>query len=186
MIDMIIYRGYRKLKGIVKSIFLKAIYINRIKGPIFSIGNGGEILIIGKKSLLNFGGDNVIRNNVSIRITGGEIHLGKNVFINDNCCIVSRKKIQIGEDCLIGQNVCIYDNNHNYKDNIPVNKQGFTVSEVNIGQNVWIGSNVVILPGVNIGNNVVIAAGSIVKNDIEDNCIYYNKTIGTVKRIRRN
>lgn len=42
---------------------------------------------------------------------------------------------------------------------------------VNIGDDVWIGGNVTILPGVNIGNNVIIAAGAVVKKDIPDNCV---------------
>ncbi|SFD10038.1 acyltransferase [Bacillus sp. UNCCL81] len=183
---MLLVRGYRKAKGIFKSINYKIIYNKYLKGPLFSMGKGGEILIIGKSSSLIVGRNNVIRNNVSLRVTGGNLTFGNNVFINDNCSLVSRKSINIGNDCLIGQNVCIYDNNHNYKENISISKQGFTIAEVHIGNNVWIGSNAIILPGVRIGNNVVIGAGAIVNKSIPDNSIYYNKIYGIIKEIDRD
>ncbi|MED3989018.1 acyltransferase [Priestia aryabhattai] len=183
---MFLIRAHRKIRGVFKSIIYKIIYIKSIKGPMFSIGKSGEILIIGSSSVLKFGKDNVIRNNVSLRLTGGKLILGDNVFINDNCCLVSRKRITIGNNCLIGQNVCIYDNNHNFKGDLPISAQGFSVSQVDIGDNVWVGSNVVILPGVRIGHNVVIGAGAIVKKDIPDNSVFYNKVDGVIKNMERN
>lgn len=183
---MLLYRGFRKCRGIFKSLIFKVIYFNRIKGAHFSVGRAGELLIIGDDSFISFGKNNVLRNNVSIRITGGKIILGNNTFINDNCCIVSRKSISIGDDCLIGQNVCIYDNNHVYRGRLPVNKQGFYKSEIKIGNNVWVGSNVTILPGVTIGDNVVIAAGSIVNKDIPSNSVFYRKSESVIKPILRD
>jgi acetyltransferase-like isoleucine patch superfamily enzyme len=182
---MMFYRGYRKIRGIIKSGIFKLIYLSKIKGPIFSMGRAGEILLIGKESCLRNGTNVVLRNNVSLRLTNGEIYIGNNTFINDNCCIVSREKIIIGNDCLIGQNVCIYDNNHKFKGKLNVNKQGFISSEINIGNNVWIGSNVVILPGVKIGSNSVIGAGAIVSKNVPDNSIFYSKSAGSLISISR-
>ena len=54
-------------------------------------------------------------------------------------------------------------------------KQGYTSNKVKIGNNVWIGSNTLILPGVEIGDNVVVAAGSIVTKSINDNIIFIQK-----------
>lgn len=53
--------------------------------------------------------------------------------------------------------------------------QGFSSSEISIGDNCWIASNVVILKGVNIGNNVVIGAGCVIYKDIPDHTIVINK-----------
>ena len=54
-------------------------------------------------------------------------------------------------------------------------KQGYVVGQVEIGSNVWVGSDVLILPNIKIGDNVVIAAGSIVTKDIPDNVTYIQK-----------
>lgn len=54
-------------------------------------------------------------------------------------------------------------------------KQGYVVGQVEIGSNVWVGSDVLILPNIRIGDNVVIAAGAIVTKDIPDNVTYIQK-----------
>lgn len=69
-------------------------------------------------------------------------------------------------------NVKIYDHNHEFrKREISIKDQGFNIKEVCIGSNVWCGSNVVILKGVNIGDTCVIAAGCVVHDSIPSNSI---------------
>lgn len=83
------------------------------------------------------------------------------------CFIEASNGLHFGSNVLIGPNVCIISANHkadNY-DNIDKNKP------ITIGNNVWIGANSVVLPGVSIGDNVIIGAGSIVTKDIPDNSI---------------
>lgn len=181
---MTFFRLYRKIRGLAKGLIYRIIYLNKIKGNNFSIGKGGEILLIGNQARIEFGKNNVIRNNVNIRVTNGSLKIGDNTFINDNCCLVSREIIEIGNNTLIGQNVCIYDNNHLFSGGDLIKNQGFDTQKVIIGDNVWIGSNVVVLQGVTIGNNSVIAAGAIVNENIKENTIYYNKITKVMKSIR--
>lgn len=106
----------------------------------------------------------------------GNIKIGQNCFFNRNCSITSLGKIEIGDDCIFGENVKIYDHNHIAKINKGLfRKQGYLIGQIEIGTNVWIGSDVLILPNVRIGSNVVIAAGSIVTKDIPDNVTYIQK-----------
>ena len=106
----------------------------------------------------------------------GSINIGDNCFFNRNCSMTSLGKINIGNDCIFGENVKIYD--HNHRTDVTkglFRQQGYAVGRVEIGSNVWIGSDVLILPNIRIGDNVVIAAGAVVTKDIPDNVTYIQK-----------
>lgn len=106
----------------------------------------------------------------------GNLTIGDHCFFNRNCSITSLGKISIGNDCIFGEDVKIYDHNHRMDVvNGIFRKQGYAIGKVEIGSNVWIGSDVLILPNVKIGNNVVIGAGTVVTKDIPDNVIYIQK-----------
>lgn len=96
---------------------------------------------------------------------GSNIFVGKNCFINYNCTILDNAKVTLGDNCLLAPNVSIYTAGHTlYPDSRAL---GYEYGiEISIGNNVWIGGNTVILPGVNIGDNVVIGAGSVVTKDV--------------------
>lgn len=110
-----------------------------------------------------------IEKNAIIRSSGGDLLIGKNVYINRNCNIISHEEIKIGNRVTIGPNVCIYDHDHNYKSK-ETNGEYVTKS-INIGDNVWIGANCIITKGVTIGANSVIAAGTIITKDIKKDTI---------------
>lgn len=98
---------------------------------------------------------------------GTHIEVGKNFFANYNCTILDVAKVKIGDNCQFAPNVAIYTAGHPLH---PVSRNSMFEYgiEVVIGDNVWIGGNTVILPGVHIGNNTVIGAGSVVTKDIPD------------------
>lgn len=98
---------------------------------------------------------------------GSHIEVGKNFFANYNCTIIDVAKVKIGDNCQMAPNVAIYTAGHPVH---PVSRNSMYEYgiEVTIGDNVWIGGNTIILPGVNIGNNTVIGAGSVVTKDIPD------------------
>lgn len=102
----------------------------------------------------------------------GLINIEEGVFINNNSSIICRKNVTIGANTIIGENVKIYDHNHrfNLRDK-NIKDQGFKEESVFIGENCWVGSNVIILKGVKIGNNCVIGAGIVVRESIPDNTI---------------
>jgi acetyltransferase-like isoleucine patch superfamily enzyme len=98
----------------------------------------------------------------------GELALGAGVFINRNCSISCYQKITIGAYTRVAENVSIHDENHIYEP-IPIggsNRNRYIVSEVAIGQRVWIGAGVTIVAGVTIGDDAVIAAGSVVTKSV--------------------
>lgn len=98
---------------------------------------------------------------------GFHIEVGKNFFANYNCTIIDIAKVKIGDNCQFAPNVSIYTAGH------PIHPESRNTMyeygiEVTIGDNVWIGGNTVIVPGVHIGSNTVIGAGSVVTKDIPD------------------
>lgn len=98
---------------------------------------------------------------------GSSIHVGRNFFANYNCTILDNARVTIGDNCMLAPNVSIYTAGHTlYPD---LRNMGYEYGiAVNIGDNVWIGGNTVICPGVAIGSNCVIGAGSVVTKDIPD------------------
>jgi len=113
---------------------------------------------------------------------GWNIEVGENFFANYNLTILDVAKVTIGKNVQMAPNVSIYTAGHpihpdtrntGYEYGIPIS----------IGDNVWIGGNVVILPGVKIGDNVVIGAGSVVTKDIPDNVIAMGNPCKIVREI---
>lgn len=97
-----------------------------------------------------------------------KLNIGDNVSINRGVLIHAGGGVEIQNDVLIGPNVVIYSQNHNYKiHDVLIREQGYTRSKVVIESDVWIGCNVVILPGVRIGRGCVIAAGAVITKSVE-------------------
>ena len=98
---------------------------------------------------------------------GYNIEAGEKVFFNFNCVVLDVMKVKIGSRTLFGPNVQIYTATH------PMNFQeratGLEYAKpIVIGEDVWVGGNVVICPGVTIGDRSVIGAGSVVTKDIPE------------------
>ena len=122
-----------------------------------------------------------IRGNFSAFIEdNASIEIGS-AFFNRGCSLNAHKRIMIGDNCLFGENVKVYDHNHIYKrKDVPISQQGFTVDDVIIGDNCWIGSDVIILKGVTIGDNVVIGAKCLIYKDIPSNSIVKSNSSLTI------
>ncbi len=101
-------------------------------------------------------------------IISKDITIGDNSGIGENSII--GKYTTIGANVMMGPQCYIYTRNHRHDDtNVDMIEQGMEKwKPVNIGNDVWIGSRVTILPGVNIGNGVIIGAGAVVCKDIPD------------------
>jgi len=108
------------------------------------------------------------------------IHLGKEVFINSGCRFQAQGGIYIGDKCLIGHNTIIATINHEINPDI---RRDLIPKKVIIGNNVWIGSGSIILPGVSIGDNAIIGAGSVVNKDIPENTIAVGNPAKVIKKI---
>ena len=96
---------------------------------------------------------------------GNHIKVGKNFFANYNCCILDVGKVTFGDNCLLAPNVAIYTAGHPIHPDARNSLYEYGI-DVTIGNSVWIGGNVVIMPGVTIGDCCVIGAGSVVTKDI--------------------
>ena len=103
------------------------------------------------------------------------IKIGNNVSIGDYCHIAAINEIEIGDGVLIGSKVLITDHQHGNTDVVtelmPAKRTLISKGKVTIGDNVWIGDNAVIMPGIHIGNNVVIGANAVVTRDIPANVV---------------
>ena len=113
---------------------------------------------------------------------GKHIHAGKNFFANYNCTIIDVAPVTFGDNCMLAPNVAIYTAGH------PVwpstRNSGYEYGKaITVGDNVWIGGNTVICPGVHIGSNTVIGAGSVVTKDIPDWCIAAGNPCRVLRKI---
>lgn len=113
---------------------------------------------------------------------GWNIEVGENFFANYNFTVLDVGKVTIGKNAQIAPNVSIYTAGH------PVHPDSRNTGyeygiPITIGDNVWLGGNVVVLPGVTIGNNVVVGAGSVVSKDIPDNVIAAGNPCKVIREI---
>lgn len=113
---------------------------------------------------------------------GKQISVGKRFFANFNFTVLDEAPVTIGDDCFIGPNVSIYTACHSTEP-VERNSRREWAEPVSIGNNVWIGGSVTILPGVKIGDNVTVGAGSVVTKDIPSNCVAVGNPCQVVKSI---
>ena len=111
---------------------------------------------------------------------GRNIRIGRNVFINSGCRFQDQGGITIGDGVLIGHNVVLATLNHD----IDPEKRGMMhPSPISIGDNVWIGANATVLPGVTIGDGAIIAAGAVVTKNVEEKTIVGGVPARLIKKI---
>ncbi|MCH3987254.1 MAG: sugar O-acetyltransferase [Lachnospiraceae bacterium] len=116
---------------------------------------------------------------------GKNIHVGRNFLANYHVTILDCGPVTIGDYVMIGPNTMISTVNH------PMTPMGrrkhlAIAKPVKIGNDVWIGGNVTILPGVTIGNNVVVAAGAVVTKDVPDNTLVGGVPAKVIKPLENN
>lgn len=116
------------------------------------------------------GKDVIVKQNAYIG-RGVGLKIGDRSQIGHNSRI--GQHVTIGDDVLMGPDVVIMANSHAFERlDVPINKQGaLAIKPVSIGNDVWIGTRVIILPGVTIGDQAVIAAGAIVTKNVPKGAI---------------
>ena len=135
------------------------------------------------KALLgHVGDDDIIINQPFYCDYGKQISVGKRFFANFNLTILDEAPVRIGDDCFIGPNVGIYTACHS-TDPVERNSRKEWARPVTIGNNVWIGGGVTILPGVTIGDNVTIGAGAVVVSDIPSDTIAAGNPCKVIKHL---
>jgi acetyltransferase-like isoleucine patch superfamily enzyme len=171
-----------------KNILLKG-KINILGKPIIDVRKGSQ-LIIEKNVTLN--SQNLgyhINMHAPVKIfcdcPGAQIYIGKNTRIHGSC-IHAQLSIRIGNNVLIAGNTQIFDNNGHelLLENPQMRLNSKSISKpVVVNDNVWIGANSIILPGVSIGEGSVIAAGSVVINDVPSFCLVGGNPAKIIKKI---
>ena len=133
------------------------------------------------KGLLgHIGDDAIIINQPFYCDYGKQISVGKRFFANFHFTVLDEAPVTIGDDCFIGPNVIIYTACHS-TDPVERNTRQEWAEPVTIGNNVWIGGSVTILPGVTIGDNVTIGAGSVVTKDIPSGTVAVGNPCKVIK-----
>ena len=98
---------------------------------------------------------------------GRSIRIGDHSNIGVSCHIAGRGGVEIGDHVLMGPEVMILTSRHIFRNlDVPIMDQGMEYAPVQIGNDVWIGARVIILPGVRIGNQVIIGAGAVLTKDV--------------------
>lgn len=113
---------------------------------------------------------------------GGQISIGARTFINYNLTALDVARISIGEDCQIGPNVQLLTPTH------PLDPQQRrdkleAAEPIVIGDNVWLGGGVIVLPGVTIGDNTVVGAGAIVSKSLPANVVALGQPAKVVREL---
>ena len=113
---------------------------------------------------------------------GSNIHIGDNFFANFNLTILDEAEVRMGDNVFIGPNVSIYTACHPL-DEERRNQALEWAEPVTIGNSVWIGGGVTVVPGVTIGDRVVIGAGSVVTRDIPSDTVAAGNPARVIKRL---
>lgn len=154
---MILLKIYWHMKAIIKVLFYKAIFMNKLKWHRTA----------------------TFRDRFNMAILGeGKVRVSRGVFFNNDCSIACMDSITIEEGSHFGENVRMYDHNHCYGDlTRTIKEQGFSTAPIVIGKNCWIGTNSVILKGVTIGDYCVVGAGCVVFKDLPSKSVLLSSGI---------
>jgi len=118
--------------------------------------------VLGKKS--------VVESFSCINNAVGDVVIGDHTRVGLHNTIIG--PVRIGSHVNLAQGIVVTALNHNFSDSKKrIDEQGVSTKDVIIGDDVWIGANAVILPGVTIGHHVVVAAGSVVTHDVPSNVV---------------
>ena len=113
---------------------------------------------------------------------GYNIEIGENFYSNHNLTILDSGKVTFGDNVFIGPNCAFYTPQHPL--DAETRNRGFEYAfPIKVGNNVWFGGNVIVLPNIIIGDNVVIGAGSVVTKNIPSNVIAAGNPCKIIRKI---
>ena len=118
----------------------------------------------------SLGRRSVVESYCCINNAVGDVVIGDATRIGIHCTVIG--PVTIGSHVNLAQGITVTALNHNFSDpSLRIDEQGVSTKAVVIGDDVWIGANAVILPGVTIGSHVVVAAGAVVTKDVPANAL---------------
>lgn len=113
---------------------------------------------------------------------GYNIHVGKDFYANFDCVILDTCRVDIGQNCMMGPAVHIYTATHPLDANERIKGPEYG-KPVTVGDNVWIGGQAILNPGVSVGDNVIIGSGAVVTEDVPDNVVVQGNPATVVKEL---
>ncbi|MBQ8738849.1 MAG: sugar O-acetyltransferase [Clostridia bacterium] len=113
---------------------------------------------------------------------GHNLHFGDNVYANFNLTVVDDTHVYVGNNVLFAPNVILSTAGHPIEPSLRASGYQFN-APIHIGNNVWLGAGVIVMPGVTIGDNSVIGAGSVVTKDIPPNVVAFGTPCRVVREI---
>ena len=143
-----------------------------LQGAHFGSGTGVPRLTITWPHQVSIGERCILEDDIFFKYDGywqpgPSIQIGSGVFIGRGCEFNIRRRIEIGRDCLIASGCKFIDHDHEMAvGDLPMNKQPCPDGEIILGDDVWLGVNVVVLKGVTIGRGAVVGAGAVVTKSI--------------------
>lgn len=113
---------------------------------------------------------------------GYNITIGEHFYANHNCIILDGAKVTFGDNVFIAPNCCFSTAGHSL--DVEQRNQGLEIAlPITVGNNVWFGAGVTVLPGITIGDNTVIGAGSVVNRDIPSGVVAVGNPCRVVRAI---
>lgn len=181
----------RYLKGIINLFFtyvrFVSIKIFNYNSFSFSFPNLFPLnteIELGQKASLSLARGVRAKSGIKLKVRdNAKVVIGDNTAFNYNNLIVSHEEISIGSNCQFGPNVLIYDHDHDYRVPSGIKEMKYKTAPIEIGNDVWIGANVVILRGTKIGNNCVVGAGTVLKGNYQDNMLIVEDKKNKTKEI---
>ena len=129
------------------------------------------------------GRKSVIESYCCINNAVGDVTIGDHTRVGIHCTVIG--PVCIGNHVNLAQGITVTALNHNFADSSrKIDEQGISTKPVVIGDDVWIGANAVILPGVTIGRHVVVAAGAVVTKDVPDYSLVAGVPAKEIKKLR--
>ena len=132
--------------------------------------------------LFSLGNYSVIESFACINNAVGDVIIGDHTRIGLHNTIIG--PVEIGNNVNLAQGITVTALNHNFSDtNKRIDEQGVSTNQVTIEDDVWIGANAVILPGVTIGEHCVVAAGAVVTKDVPPHSLVAGVPAKVIKQI---
>lgn len=152
------------------------------RGPLH-----GNVLEMLREGRLELGRHVYFEPGVWLTSDTGRISIGGGSLLNLNVMVAAVESVTIGEHCMLANGCLVTDGDHRFDDpTTPVPWQGFTTKgAVTIGDNTWLGANVVVTSGVTIGRRAVIGANSVVTEDVPEFAVAAGAPARVIKRIDR-
>ncbi len=146
----------------------------------------GNLLEALREGRLQIGAGTLLEPDVWITAPGSaHVRIGAGSFLNKGVMIAAHELVEIGDHCMLANGCFVSDASHRFDDpERPVTWQGFhSKGPTRIGDNCWLGANVVVTSGVSIGERCVIGANSVVTGDIEPFSIAAGAPARTLRRV---